>query len=558
MKLADLITAAQRAIAALESAQPLAQLAARLYVAQAFFLSGLTKIRNWDTTLALFADEYHVPLLPPHLAAVLGTAGELALPVLLVLGLAGRFAAAGLFVVNLIAAVSLEEIAPAALQQHVFWGSLLVGLVLWGPGRWALDRWILPRLTGSAAAPITGYTRAALRRRHLIAIVATAPLSRIVRAQGADWSRIEAAAKGQTVYMNAWAGSERVNAYLQWASGELMQRAGIKLEHVKVSDTAEAVKRVRAEKSAGRTSDGSVDLVWINGENFLAMKREGLLFGPWSEKLPSYANVDVSGKPTTRSDFSEAVEGLEAPWGMAQLTFYADSARVPKLPDSVAELMAWAKANPGRFTYPKPPQFHGTTFLKQVLLESTTDRALLYAPHNADVFAKATAPLWSALDALHPNLWKRGKQFPANNTVTRQMLADGELAIAHTFNPNEVANQIAAKTLPASVVAYQHGAGTIGNTHFLAIPFNARAKEAAQVAANFFLSPAAQARKADIKVWGDPTVLALDKLSAADRELFSAAAAPGQVAKTAPVILEPHGSWVDPIEREWARRYGQG
>jgi putative thiamine transport system substrate-binding protein len=306
----------------------------------------------------------------------------------------------------------------------------------------------------------------------------------------------------------------------------------------------------------GRASDGSVDLMWINGENFLAMKKEGLLFGPWSERLPNYAKVDTVGKPTTRIDFSEPVDGLEAPWGMAQLTFYADSARVPQPPTSWAELLEWAKKNPGRFTYPKPPAFHGTTFLKQVLLESTGDRKALYVPHAADAFAKVTAPLWAALDALHPHLWKQGRQFPANNTVMRQMLADGELAISLTFNPNEVANQIAAKTLPATVQPYQHASGTIGNTHFLAIPFNARAKEAAQVAANFFLSPVAQAKKADIKVWGDPTVLAIDRLSATDRALFTASAAPGQLARTAPVILEPHGSWVDPIEREWARRYG--
>lgn len=398
-----------------------------------------------------------------------------------------------------------------------------------------------------------------VRRRQLIATAATLPLlPAIARAQASAWARVEASAKGQTVYFNAWAGSERINAYLQWAAAELAQRFGVKLEHVKVTDTAEVVRRVRAEKGAGRNADGSVDLVWINGENFLAMKREGLLFGPWSESLPSYAKVDVVGKPTTRIDFSEAVDGMEAPWGMAQLTFYADSARVAQPPASVAELLDWARRNPGRFTYPKPPAFHGSTFVKQVLMEVTADRKPLYAPHAADVFARATAPLWSTLDALHPLLWKQGRQFPANNTVMRQMLADGELAISLTFNPNEIANEIAAKSLPASVVAYQHRAGTIGNTHFLAIPFNARAKEAAQVTANFLLSPAAQARKADIKVWGDPTVLALDKLSEAERALFAGTAAPGQVREVAPAIPEPHGSWVDPLEREWIRRYGQG
>ena len=398
-----------------------------------------------------------------------------------------------------------------------------------------------------------------LHRRHLLLAASALPLSHPLRAQTVApdaWARIETAAKGQTVYFNAWAGSERINAYLKWAASELAQRWNVKLEHVKITDTAEAVKRVRAEKSAGRTSDGSVDLMWINGENFLAMKKEGLLFGPWSEQLPSYAAVDVQGKPTTRIDFSEPVEGMEAPWGMAQLTFYADSTRVPKAPTSLPELLDWAKANPGRFTYPKPPAFHGTTFLKQVLLEATADRRPFYAVYSADIFPAATAPLWAALDALHPHLWKQGKQFPASNTVMRQMLADGELAISLTFNPNEIANEIAAKRLPETVRPYQHVRGTVGNTHFLAIPFNARAKEGAQVAANFFLSAPAQARKADIKHWGDPTVLAVAKLSASDRALFAAGSAPGQLTRSVPAIPEPHGSWVDPIEREWARRYG--
>jgi putative thiamine transport system substrate-binding protein len=402
-----------------------------------------------------------------------------------------------------------------------------------------------------------------IRRRDLIAATPLAALAVHARSRAQTpppapdaWARIEAAAKGQTVFFNAWAGSERTNAYLQWTAGEVAQRFGIKLEHVKITDTAEAVKRVRTEKAAGRSSDGSVDLVWINGENFLAMKREGLLFGPWSEQLPSYAAVDVRGKPTTRVDFSEPVEGMEAPWGMAQLTFYADSTHVAKTPTSLAELQTWVAQNPGRFTYPKPPAFHGTTFLKQVWLETASEHQALYRPYSADVFAATTAPLWTALDALHPHLWKEGRQFPASNVVMRQMLADGELAISLTFNPNEVANEIAAKRLPASVRPYQHARGTIGNTHFLAIAFNARAKEGAQVVANFLLSPAAQARKADITQWGDPTVLALERLSASDRALFAAGAAPGQLRRSAPAIPEPHGSWVDPIEREWTRRYG--
>lgn len=118
---------------------PLALLG-RLFVGQAFFLSGLTKLRDWETTLALFSDEYHVPLLPPEVAAYMGTAGEIGLPVLLVLGLGGRFAPLGLSVVNVVAVLSLSEIAPAALQQHISWGIVLAALVVFGCGRWTLDR----------------------------------------------------------------------------------------------------------------------------------------------------------------------------------------------------------------------------------------------------------------------------------------------------------------------------------------------------------------------------------------------------------------------------------
>ena len=123
----------------LEALKSPALLVARVYVGWAFFASGLTKIKSWDTTLALFADEYHVPLLSPTVAAIMGTGGELVLPVLLVLGLFGRFAALGLFVMNIVAVISLSEIAPAALQQHQFWGSLLAGLAIWGVGAWSVD-----------------------------------------------------------------------------------------------------------------------------------------------------------------------------------------------------------------------------------------------------------------------------------------------------------------------------------------------------------------------------------------------------------------------------------
>ena len=391
-------------------------------------------------------------------------------------------------------------------------------------------------------------------RRQALAAIGAAAAFPLCAQTASSWPGVESRARGQTVYFNAWAGSERINAYLQWVGAEVLRTAGVTLEHVKITDAAEVVKRVRAEKAAGR-GDGTVDLVWINGENFLTMKREALLFGPFAESLPNFQYVDVAGKPTTRIDFSEPVDGLEAPWGMAQLTFFADRKRVPTPPRDMAALLEFARANPGRLTYPRPPNFHGTTFVKQALVEFAADRSVLYRPFSQPAMGPATARLWSYLDALHPLLWRAGRQFPQNSAAVRQMMSDGELLIALTFNPNEAANEIAAKRLADSVYSFQFSGGTIGNTHFVAIPFNARAKEAAQVVANFLLSPLAQARKADIAHWGDPTVLALDKLPAGERARFAATPSPGQVDMAAPTIPEPHGSWVDPIEREWLRRY---
>ena len=140
-------------VRALNMLQPAATLGARLYVANVFFSSGLTKLRDWDITLALFMDEYKVPFLPHDVAAVLGTGGELVLPVMLALGLGSRFAALGLSVVNVVAVESLVDSAPVALQQHQFWGALLAALAVFGPGRLALDHFVQRYFAGAVTKP---------------------------------------------------------------------------------------------------------------------------------------------------------------------------------------------------------------------------------------------------------------------------------------------------------------------------------------------------------------------------------------------------------------------
>ena len=368
-----------------------------------------------------------------------------------------------------------------------------------------------------------------------------------------SWSDVEAAAKGQTVYFNAWGGSEATNAYIAWAAETVYKRFGVSIKHVKVTDISEVVKRIQTEVQAGRTEKGSIDLMWVNGENFKNLKQSSLLFGPWAEKLPNWSLVDQS-KPV-RVDFSLPTDGMEAPWGTAQLTFIADKAVTATPPRSANELFKFAKANPGRVTYPKLPNFHGTTFVKQILLELTPDVAALQQPVTPEAFKRVTAPLWLYLDKFHFVSWRQGKSFPASAAEMHRMLADGELKLSLTFNPNEAANLIVTQQLPATAYSFGFTNGTIGNVHFLAIPVNAKAKAGAQVFTNFLQSPEAQVRKREVSVWGDGSVLDSAKLPVQLRAAMSKVA-PGALAENVPTLAEPHASWAEALESEWLRRYG--
>ncbi len=374
-----------------------------------------------------------------------------------------------------------------------------------------------------------------------------------------SWKSVLAEAKGQTVAFNAWGGEPRINAYIAWAATEVEKRFGVKVAHVKLADTAEAVQRVLADKTAGTATGGAVDLVWINGDNFAAMKKNGLLFGPWADSTPNYALTSPETHKDITADFTVPVEGLESPWGRAQVVFYHDLEVVTVPPRSMTSLAAWARANPGRFAYPKPPDFLGLTFLKQTLIELLPDPAPLYAPVEKADFASVTKPLWDYLDALHPTLWRGGKAFPANSTELRRLFADKETRIAFTFNPGDASAAIANNELPPTVESYVLSGGTIGNVHFLAIPFNAANKAGAMVLANFLLSPEAQAKKLDPAVWGDQTVLDVGALGDKDKAAFDAvdvgpATLRPQALGTA--LAEPDPSWVKALEAEWLKRYG--
>lgn len=378
-------------------------------------------------------------------------------------------------------------------------------------------------------------------------------------ARASDFEMLAEEAKGQTVYFNAWGGSPAINSYIAWAGERLKQRYGIELVHVKLADTAEAVSRILAEKTAGKQTGGSVDLIWVNGENFAVMKRQGLLRDDeWAFALPSFALTDPEALPAVITDFAVPTDGRESPWGRAQLVFGYDTAYVSAPPQSASELKDWILSNPGRFAYPQPPDFMGTSFLKQILLEVSEDSSVFSMPPGQDA-DKKLEPLFAWLDEVHPHLWRGGRNFPANYTELVRLLGDGETSIAFAFNPSEFSNGIAQNILPDTVRSYIHRDGTLANVHFVAIPFNANAAEAAQLTADFLLSFEAQLQKARADIWGDPTVLSMDRLSETEREAFEGlerGIASLSEAELSPSLAEPHPSWVPVIEQAWFARYG--
>lgn len=372
-----------------------------------------------------------------------------------------------------------------------------------------------------------------------------------------NWEAVTAAANGQTVYWNAWGGSTQTNDFIAWVGGRVFEDYGVTLEHVKLSDTADAVSRVLAEKSAGQNEDGAVDMIWINGANFAAMKDAGLLFGPFAESVPNWAFVDAQGK-SVRSDFTVSTDGMESPWAMAQVVFIHDTAELAAPLGSMEAILEWSSANPGRFTFPQPPDFLGTTFLKQALMDLLDDTSVLSAPVG-DNYDDVTAPLWNFMDALTPTLWRQGKAYPQTGPRQLQLIADNEVDLAISFSPGEASAAIANFQLPDTARTFVLDKGTLGNASFVAIPYNSGSSEGAMVVANFLMSAEAQTRAQNPDILGYGTVLNMAALSTEERAAFDAlnlGIATLPPAELGTALPEPHPSWATRLADDWAARYG--
>ncbi|MEP0480325.1 MAG: ABC transporter substrate-binding protein, partial [Nonlabens sp.] len=269
------------------------------------------------------------------------------------------------------------------------------------------------------------------------------------------------------------------------------------------------------EKQAGKKSN--IDMMWINGETFYQLRQVKGLYGPFVDQLPNAQYIDLDN-PFIGTDFQEPINGMETPWGNVQMTLIYNGDKVADLPQTRKELLDFVKANPGKFTFDN--HFTGLTFLKALLIDIAGGKDALAGDFNEEKYNKYSAQLWSYVKELQPYLWKNGEAFPQNVAQMHQLFASGELLFTMSNNDAEVDNKINEGVFAASSRAYVPEFGTIQNSHYLGIASDAVDKAAAMVMINFMISPEAQLEKQNPDVWGDGTVLKMDRLSQEFQEKF--------------------------------------
>ena len=393
---------------------------------------------------------------------------------------------------------------------------------------------------------------------NLILILSIAGLPLQIDADDSNWNDILKRAKGQTVDWYMWGGFPSTNAYVNgYVAPAVKERYGINLRQVPVTDISEVISKILVEKQAGKDAGGQADLLWINGENFRTAKRNDLLYGPFADQLPNQRLVDWS-RPSVYNDFGEPVENLESPWGSAQVVMIYDSARNPNPPQSMKSLLDWVRKNPGRFTYPAPPDFTGSVFVRHVFYHVSGDIDVWQGALDEERFQKAAAECFRVLRDLAPFLWRKGQTYPENPERLSQLFADGEVDFAISYHPAEASKKISDGLYQRSVRTFVFEEGTISNTHFLAIPFNAEHKEGAMVVANFLLSPEAQLQKADPAIWGDFPAIDINRLDPQWQAKF--AELPRGIATLPDNVLQSHQLPEPPseilirLEKEWDKQ----
>ena len=368
------------------------------------------------------------------------------------------------------------------------------------------------------------------------------------------WAEISQSARLKTVKMAMWDGDPLINAYMRdFVAVRLKELHGIELQLIGGQGDS-LVNKLTVDLEVGRTR-GDFDVLWINGETFYQLRKLKALFGPYTDKLSNAEFIDWENR-FIAFDFQQPVEGLECPWGNVQLALIYHPARVPEPPKTLDELSMWIKSHPGRFTFDN--SFTGMTFLKSLLYALASDEGALSGPFNEASYQKESEKLWNHLLELKPYLWRKGETFPEGVAQLHQLFMNGEVDFSMSNNDGEVDNKAVQGIIPNESRAFVLDSGTIRNSHYLGIPFNAPNKEAGLVLVNFLISPEAQLKKALPEVWGDGSVLDTAKLSDEYRKQFEQL--PGRV-RVAPraelekhALMEPAPEWMIRLHDDFRKR----
>ncbi len=389
----------------------------------------------------------------------------------------------------------------------------------------------------------------------LLVSACAAPTSGSSEETSDSWPEIRSEARGQTVSLWMWGGDPQGNAYVDDVLAPAARQAGVTLRRVPVADTKEALNRVLAEKQAGR-SDGEVDLVWVNGDNFATGVQADAWRCGWSSALPNMRFTDPDDALLTE-DFGMQVDGCESPWHRAQFTLVYDSARITDPPGTMSEVLDWIEANPGRFTYPAPPDFTGSVFVRQLLYTVAGGHENVPATFDQETFDELTPALWQRLRDLAPSLWRNGRTYPRDSVALDRLFAEGQLDMTMTYGPATLTELVEEGTFPPSTRVLPLEEGTVGNASFLAIPATSADHAGAMLVANLALSPTQQRIKADPRVWGQFTVLDESRLSGRDKADF--VRLPDSPVVPSYTVLARHANpelasaWVPALDEGWRR-----
>ena len=371
------------------------------------------------------------------------------------------------------------------------------------------------------------------------------------------WDAIVAQANGGEVNFAMWSGDEARNRYYQNAvAARVKQQYGVTLRFLPTNDVADIVNKLLNEKGAGKTSGGTIDLVWINGENFRTAKQGGVLWGPFAEALP---NIKHFAEDARQRDFGTPVEGYEAPYQRAQFVIAYDTARVPDPPRSIEKLRDWIKTHPGRFTYLAPPDFTGSAFIRHILLfylKQDSTPGAFDGKFDERNYQRAAAATIAYLNEIEPHLWRKGETYPTSPKEADRLFANSEIDFTMSYGPSFASEHIARGEYPPTTRTFVFDEGTIGNYSYLAVPFNASNPAGALVVINHLMSPPHaldQGRALGSLFPLLPDGLTPEELAAVEALPLGPATLPAaELAKHQ--LPEPDAQYLERLEKDWREK----